>query len=259
MSSLLMEQQANDHRGVIRLIGIDKNFGELIALHAIELSCATGQTTVLLGPSGCGKSTLLRLILGLESPSRGQVLFEGQTLSEHNIQQIRRRIGNVTQDGGLFPHLSALENVTLLARHLKQGAEQVQQKINELCDLTHISRSMLDRYPQELSGGQRQRVSLMRALMLDPEVLLLDEPLGALDPMVRANLQLELKQIFNTLGKTVLLVTHDLAEAAYFANTIVLLDKGRIVQQGTLAELRDQPSSPFVSAFLNAHRRLADF
>ncbi len=166
-----------------------------------------------------------------------------------NIAQLRHQIGYVIQDGGLFPHLTARGNVLLMARHLQKSAP-----IEDLCALTRFPQEALDRYPIELSGGQRQRVSLMRALALSPALLLLDEPLGALDPLVRAALQKDLKEIFQRLRQTAILVTHDLAEAAYLGDEIVLLNEGRIVQQGTLADLRERPASDFVTDFINAQR-----
>jgi osmoprotectant transport system ATP-binding protein len=145
-------------------------------------------------------------------------------------------------------------NVTVMARHLRWPVERVAARLRELAELAHLPESLFGRYPLELSGGQRQRVSLMRALMLDPKLLLLDEPLGALDPMIRFELQQELKAIFARLGKTVLMVTHDIAEAAYFGHTIVLLRDGKIVQQGTMAELVEAPADPFVEKFITAQR-----
>jgi osmoprotectant transport system ATP-binding protein len=167
---------------------------------------------------------------------------------------LRRRMGYVIQDGGLFPHLTAEGNALLLARHLKQPELESRQRLEELCELTRFPADALGRYPAELSGGQRQRVSLMRALMLKPEALLLDEPLGALDPLVRASLQTDLRDIFRELKQTVVLVTHDLAEAAYLADHIVLLESGRIAQQGTIGDLKERPATPFVTQFLNAQR-----
>ena len=228
-------------------------FGDVVALHSTNLQIAAGQTTVLIGPSGCGKSTILRLIIGLLTPTSGAVEFEGESVSQTNILTLRRRMGYVIQDGGLFPHLTAAQNVTLMARHLQTFQEdEIQAKLDELCELTRFPKDGLARYAVELSGGQRQRVSLMRALALDPDVLLLDEPLGALDPMVRASLQTELKEIFNRLGKTVILVTHDMAEAGYIGDSIVLMREGCIVQHGTLNDLRERPEDDFVSEFITA-------
>jgi len=144
-----------------------------------------------------------------------------------------------------------------MARHIRKLEEQTHNRLLELSDLTRFSQNLLPRYPVELSGGQRQRVSLMRALMLSPELLLLDEPLGALDPLVRAALQRDLKEIFQRLGQTALFVTHDLAEAIYFGDEIVLMNEGRIVQKGTITDLRESPTDPFVSEFINAQRGIA--
>ena len=144
-----------------------------------------------------------------------------------------------------------------MARHVGKSQEEMQKRLLELCELTRFSGNLLPRYPVEVSGGQRQRVSLMRALMLAPELLLLDEPLGALDPLVRASLQKDLKEIFARLGQTVLFVTHDLAEAIYFGDEIVLMNEGHIVQKGSVADLRDKPANAFVSEFINAQRGIA--
>jgi len=174
------------------------------------------------------------------------------------IRSLRKKMGYVIQDGGLFPHLTARDNVTLMARYLKWDRGSIAQRLRELTDITRFPADGLDRFPAQLSGGERQRVSLMRALMLDPDVLLMDEPLGALDPMIRRELQTDLKRIFHTLKKTVVLVTHDLGEAAFFGDVIVLLREGRIVQQGTLDDLLDSPAEPFVTHFINAQRSPLD-
>ncbi|MDJ0852335.1 MAG: ATP-binding cassette domain-containing protein [Myxococcota bacterium] len=243
---------------MFELAQVSKRFGPLTALDGCDLSLAPGRTTVLIGPSGCGKSTLLRILIGLEVPDDGEVRFDGERVDPEQLPALRQRMGYVIQDGGLFPHLSARDNIALMARYLGWGAERVEAKLGELADLTHFPESALDRFPVQLSGGQQQRVSLMRALMLDPEALLLDEPLGALDPMIRYDLQQELKQVFQTLGKSVVLVTHDLAEAAFFAHEIVLMREGRIVQRGTLAEMLDAPADAFVEGFVRAQRSHLD-
>jgi osmoprotectant transport system ATP-binding protein len=166
-------------------------------------------------------------------------------------------MGYVIQDGGLFPHLTARANACLMADELRWPLARQADRLRELCALTRFPSEALDRYPVELSGGQRQRVSLMRALMLDPDILLMDEPLAALDPMIRADLQDDLKSIFQKLAKTVVLVTHDLGEAAYFGDTIALMNTGRIVQSGTFDDLRDRPADSFVRRFLQAQVRHA--
>ncbi len=241
---------------LVRLVDVSKRYADAAALHPTNLSIEYGKTTVLIGPSGCGKSTLLRLIIRLIQPDSGSITFEGEPITPDNIDTLRRRIGYVIQEGGLFPHLTARANVVLMARHVGRSQEEMQPRLQELCDLTRFSENLLSRYPVELSGGQRQRVSLMRALMLSPELLLLDEPLGALDPLVRASLQKDLKEIFARLQQTVVFVTHDLAEAIYFGDEIVLMNEGRVMQKGAVTDLRDNPADPFVSEFINAQRGL---
>ena len=242
---------------LIDLVGVSKSFGGTAALHPTDLAFPPGLTTALIGPSGCGKSTLLRLIIALLKPDTGKVTFDDLEVTETSAQQVRRRVGYVIQEGGLFPHLTARGNVLLLSRHLGRPASEMEERLEQLCSLSRFPRNGLDRYPAELSGGQRQRVSLMRALMLSPEVLLLDEPLGALDPLVRSSLQKDLKEIFARLKQTAVLVTHDMGEAAYLADEIVLMNEGRIVQRGTVVDLRDHPASAFVSEFINAQRSAA--
>ena len=242
---------------LVKLQDVSKRYGDAIALHPTNLSVESGKTTVLIGPSGCGKSTLLRLIIRLIEPDSGLVELDCKPVTPDNINILRRRIGYVIQEGGLFPHLTARANVLLMARHIGKSQEEAQNRLLELSELTRFSENLLSRYPVELSGGQRQRVSLMRALMLSPELLLLDEPLGALDALVRAALQKDLKEIFTRLGQTVLFVTHDLAEAIYFADQIVLMNEGRIVQRGPISDMRERPADPFVSEFINAQRGIA--
>jgi osmoprotectant transport system ATP-binding protein len=243
---------------MIELKGVSKTYADTVVLHEIDLSVVPGRTTALIGPSGCGKSTLLRLMIGLVTPDRGSIAIEGTELTPANALAVRHGLGYVIQDGGLFPHLSARENVVLMARYLGWGAPAIADRLKSLTELTRFPADALDRFPTQLSGGQRQRVSLMRALFLDPRVILLDEPLGALDPMVRAELQSDLRAIFRSLEKTVVMVTHDLAEAGWFGDEILLMRAGRIVQRGTLAALIDTPREPFVTQFVKAQRQLAD-
>src|SRR5436309_7352930 len=239
---------------LVKLIDVSKCYADATALHSTNLSIERGKTTILIGPSGCGKSTLLRLIIRLIEPDSGSIEFSGEPITSDTIGKLRRRIGYVIQEGGLFPHLTARANVLLMARHIGKSEDETQNRLVELCELTRFSVNLLSRYPVELSGGQRQRVGLMRALMLSPELLLLDEPLGALDPLVRAALQNDLKEIFARLGHAVLFVTHDLAEAIYFGDEIVLMNVGRIVQKGSAIDLRERPADPFVSEFITAQR-----
>jgi osmoprotectant transport system ATP-binding protein len=215
----------------------------------LALHITRGSTTVLIGPSGSGKSTLLRLLLGLARPDRGEVRFDGQPLLE-DLRGVRRRVGYVIQDGGLFPHLSAYENVQLPARGWREA--EARGRIHELALLVRLPIDLLEQYPLQLSGGQKQRVGLMRALMLDPEVLLLDEPFGALDPIIRAGLREDLRRIAKTLKKTIVLVTHDFLEAATLADEIVLIREGSVVQRGAVRELVEDPVDSFVTTFIQA-------
>jgi osmoprotectant transport system ATP-binding protein len=230
------------------------SFGATRVLDGVSLDLDVGRTTALIGPSGCGKSTLLRLLLGLATPDTGTVSFDGRPVAPDSVPAVRRRVGYVIQRGGLFPHMTARENVTLMARHLGFTPERTDARVAELARLTRFPDAGLDRYPSELSGGQNQRVSLMRALMLEPAALLLDEPLGALDPMIRFELQQELRELFATLRKTVLLVTHDLAEAAELGHTIVLMNGGEVVFQGDLEALLAAPAGSFAHRFVRAQR-----
>ncbi|AUX40732.1 ABC transporter ATP-binding protein [Sorangium cellulosum] len=234
--------------------GVSKEFRGQTALHPLDLSFPPERTVAVIGPSGCGKSTLLRVLIGLVTPDRGEVRIGGEPLTRESARRLRHRMGYVIQEGGLFPHLTARDNATLLARHLGWTEARAAERLAALRELTRLPEDALGRFPAELSGGQRQRVSLMRALMLDPEVLLLDEPMGALDPMIRADLQADLKAIFAELGKTVVLVTHDLGEAAYLAHEILLLREGRVVQRGSFDELTRAPADPFVTRFIQAQR-----
>lgn len=233
---------------------VSKSYDFDFALRPLDLRVEPERTTVLIGPSGCGKSTILRLMAGLVRPDCGAVLFRGREVTPTNVTSVRRLLGYVIQEGGLFAHLTAAGNASLMARYLRWPRPRIERRLRELAELTRLPPALLARYPAELSGGQRQRVSLMRALMLDPDLLLLDEPLGALDPMVRHDLQEDLKRIFAELNKTVVLVTHDMAEAAFFGDAIVLLREGSIVQRGTLRELLDSPVDDFVVQFVNAQR-----
>jgi osmoprotectant transport system ATP-binding protein len=241
---------------MFHLSAVSKSFGALCAVARTDLRIPAGRTTVLIGPSGCGKSTLLRLMNGLVTPDTGSITFDGEAITAASAPSLRRRMGYVIQQGGLFPHMTARQNVSVMARHTGWETSAIEARLQALSALTRFPQDALGRYPAELSGGQRQRVSLMRALMLDPDALLLDEPLGALDPMVRFDLQTELAEIFETLGKTVVLVTHDLFEAAHFANDIVLLRDGAVEQRASMTTLLAEPASPFVEKFVGAQRGL---
>jgi osmoprotectant transport system ATP-binding protein len=242
---------------IFELRGVSKVYDQIPALATTDIDIPSDRCTVFIGPSGCGKSTLLRLLMGLTRPTSGTIRFDGAEVVPETSLLLRQRMGYVIQDGGLFPHLTAAQNAALMAQHLGWTDDHIDRRLKELCQLTRLDHEQLGRFPVQLSGGQRQRVGLMRALMLDPPVLLLDEPLGALDPLIRYDLQSDLRRIFLELGKSVILVTHDLAEAAHFADEVVLLRAGSVVQRGPIDALFEQPADPFVTRFVNAQRGLA--
>jgi osmoprotectant transport system ATP-binding protein len=237
---------------MIRFHKAGKSFGSAVALQPTDLEIQAHKTTALIGPSGSGKSTVLRLISGLLEPTTGWVEINGKKLTRETLLEFRRRMGYVIQSGDLFPHLTARQNILLVAQELRLPTHEMAARVEELCVLTRFPGNLLDRYPVELSGGEQRRVSLIRALMLKPDMLLLDEPLGALDPMVRAGLLLDLKSLFERLTTTVVMVTHDLVEASRLGDWIVLLKAGKILQQGPFAEFSLCPAQPFVSEFLHA-------
>jgi osmoprotectant transport system ATP-binding protein len=241
---------------LVVLEGVSRAFGGVPAVHPLTLQIPAGKTTVLVGPSGSGKSTLLRMVVGLVRPDTGRVLFEGRPLTQENAPEERRRMGLVLQGGGLFPHLDVEDNASLVARYLGWDRARVAARVRVLLEQVQLPTEVLSRYPAELSGGQRQRVSLVRALMLEPKLVLLDEPLGALDPITRSELQDDLRATFRALGTTVVLVTHDLGEAAYLGDTLVLLRDGRVVQTGTAEDFIQRPADEFVQRFVRAQRGL---
>jgi len=243
---------------VIQFRSIEFGFAGQRLFKDFNLNIVAGRSTALMGSSGSGKSTLLRLILGLLTPDAGEIVVGGEPLTADRLIDIRRRTGYLIQSGGLFPHLTARDNVTLMARRSGWNPRQIDQRLAELAELTRLKMDLLKRMPSALSGGQRQRVALMRALMLDPDLLLLDEPFSALDPLIRHELQDELKALIGELNKTVVLVSHDVAEAAWLADHLVLLSEGEIIQQGAFSVFRDQPATPFVEQFLAASRGLPE-
>jgi osmoprotectant transport system ATP-binding protein len=243
---------------MLELEHIFKAFDGKQVLADVSLSIPTGATCALIGSSGSGKTTLLRITLRLIGLDRGTVKLDGRLLSEFGPEAWADRIGYVPQDGGLFPHLTGQHNVTLVPRLRRWEPQRIAARLSELQELVALDTAVLARFPHEMSGGQMQRVAIMRAAMLDPAVMLLDEPMAALDPLIRSALQQELKGIFARLGKTVMIVTHDLAEAAYLAERITLLHDGRMIQTGSYADLLARPADPFVTSFIKAQRTLPD-
>jgi osmoprotectant transport system ATP-binding protein len=237
---------------MIALRGVTKRFGERVALDDVSIEFSGHATHVVLGSSGCGKSTILRLILGLLGPDAGEVAVDGTPVGPTTRAALLQRMGYVVQEGGLYPHLTTYQNAALAAEPHRWSPARVRERVAVLATMVGFDDAILGLYPAQLSGGQRQRAGLVRALMLDPPILLLDEPLGALDPIVRADLQAQLGRLFQDLRKTVLLVTHDIREAMILGETVTLMTAGRVVQRGTFDDLLRTPAHPFVTEFLKA-------
>jgi osmoprotectant transport system ATP-binding protein len=243
---------------MLELQNISKTFEGRCVLSDVNLLVPKGATHALIGSSGSGKTTLLRITLGLIPFDQGYVKINDQALLSFTPVEWADRIGYVPQDGGLFPHITGRNNVALIAKLRGWKRSRIDARVEELRKLVDLDAEILGQFPREMSGGQKQRVSIMRAAMMDPAVMLLDEPMAALDPLIRRSLQQELKSIFKRLDKTVLLVTHDLGEAVFLAERITMLHEGKIVQAGTYREMLLQPATPFVSQFINAQRTVPD-
>lgn len=243
---------------MLELQGIYKTFEDRSILADVNLTVPKGATHALIGSSGSGKTTLLRITLGLIPFDKGYVKINDQALLSLTQVEWADRIGYVPQDGGLFPHINGKNNVALVARLRGWSKAKIDGRVEELRKVVDLDAEILTRFPREMSGGQKQRVAIMRAAMMDPAVMLLDEPMAALDPLIRRTLQQELKSIFQRLGKTVLLVTHDLGEAAFLAEQITMLHEGRIMQSGSYRDLLLHPANEFVSQFINAQRTVPD-
>jgi osmoprotectant transport system ATP-binding protein len=210
-------------------------------LSKVSLKLSDKQFHVILGPSGSGKSTLLKIVVGLLKPTRGQV----------NLVQ---DYGFILQEAGLFQHLSVEENIAIQGLQKKWPREKIDARVNELCRLTDFSESLLIRKPSEISGGQRQRVALMRALFMNVDLILMDEPFSALDPLLKYEILQQMKNLFKTLNKTVVLVTHDLFEASFFADTVTLLKNGRVEEHGTKKQFFENPQSEFAKKFIESQK-----
>ena len=236
---------------MIELQAVGKAYGSTQAVDDVSLTIARGEFVVLIGPSGSGKSTLLKMINRLVEHDRGKILFKGEEIRSFRPEDIRRRMGYAIQSTGLFPHWSVARNIATVPELLGWPVVRIAARVDELLTLLGLEPTAYrNRYPHQLSGGQQQRVGVARALAADPEALLMDEPFGALDPITRQTLQGELARIHRASGKTIVLVTHDIDEALRLATRIVLLDRGRIVQAGTPAQLLVQPANDFVSDFM---------
>jgi len=244
---------AADHVADIRLVDLTKRFDDVVAVDHLSLEIAQGEFFALLGPSGCGKTTTLRMIGGFEEPTSGRIELGGKDVG--SLPPYKRDVNTVFQSYALFPHLTIFENVAFGLRRKKLRGQELQKRVREALELVGLG--LLERRkPRQLSGGQQQRIALARALVNRPRVLLLDEPLGALDLKLRKEMQLELKRIQHEVGITFVHVTHDQEEAMTMADQIVIMDGGRIEQQGTPAELYEQPQTAFVAGFLGVSNLL---
>ena len=231
----------------LRLEGVSKRFGTVTALERADLVVEPGLLLSLLGPSGCGKTTTLRIIAGFEAPDTGRVVIDGRDMSL--LPPNRRGLGMVFQNYSLFPHMTVGENIAFGLKMARTEAGEIGRRVGEMLDLVHLP-GHEERFPHQLSGGQQQRVALARSLVTNPSVLLLDEPLGALDKNLRENMQFELRRIQRTLGITTILVTHDQEEALTLSDRVVVMNEGRILQVGTPSDVYEYPRTRFVSEFL---------
>jgi iron(III) transport system ATP-binding protein len=229
--------------------GVQKNFGRFPALQDVSLAAGRGEFVCVLGPSGCGKTTLLRVVAGLERPEAGRVIIDGRDVSRLPVS--RRNVGIVFQSYALFPNLTTAQNIGYGLTSLRTERETVRSRVGELLRLVGLL-GMESKYPGQLSGGQQQRVALARAMALSPSLLLLDEPLSALDAQVRVTLRDEVRQLQRRLGVTTLMVTHDQEEALTMADRILVMDRGRVVQNGTPLDIYNKPATPFVAAFIGS-------
>jgi len=236
---------------LIEFRGVTKKYGDDAAVSEFSLTAPSGKITVLMGLSGSGKTTLLRMVNKLVQPTAGSVLIDGNNIADLDSVTLRRSIGYVMQEVGLLPHKSVLENVTLIANIAGQTKDQALKNAREILDLVGIDDSFHDRFPGQLSGGQQQRVGVARALAIKPNILLMDEPFGAVDPIVREELQDELIRIQKRLSLTIILVTHDRYEAIKLANQLVILSEGaKIEQAGPPNKLTEKPANKFVQKLL---------
>ena len=244
---------------MIKIEDLSKSFGNVGAVNKVSFDVAEQETLVLLGTSGCGKTTLLKMINRLIEPTSGTIQINGENILNKNAAELRRGIGYVLQNTGLFPHYTIAENIAVVPQLLKWDKKQTENRTHELLEKLHLDKNVLSAYPNELSGGQQQRVGLARALAVDPPVLLMDEPFGALDTITRSKIQAEFKELDELKRKTIIMVTHDVQEAFELGDRICLMDKGSIVQLGSTADLLFKPANKFTLDFLKEQRLLLEF
>lgn len=242
---------------MLKLENVSKTYkGGKKAVKNIDLEIAKGEFICFIGPSGCGKTTTMKMINRLIEPSSGKIFIEGENIMKKDPVQLRREIGYVIQQIGLFPHMTIAQNISLVPKLLKWPEEKRKERARELLKLVDMGPEYLERYPHELSGGQQQRIGVLRALAAEPPLILMDEPFGALDPITRDSLQEEFKKLQKTLNKTIVFVTHDMDEAIKLADRIVILKDGEIVQVGTPDDILRNPANEFVEEFIGKERLL---
>ncbi|WP_038829380.1 choline ABC transporter ATP-binding protein OpuBA [Bacillus subtilis] len=240
---------------MLTLENVSKTYkGGKKAVNNVNLKIAKGEFICFIGPSGCGKTTTMKMINRLIEPSAGKIFIDGENIMDQDPVELRRKIGYVIQQIGLFPHMTIQQNISLVPKLLKWPEQQRKERARELLKLVDMGPEYVDRYPHELSGGQQQRIGVLRALAADPPLILMDEPFGALDPITRDSLQEEFKKLQKTLHKTIVFVTHDMDEAIKLADRIVILKAGEIVQVGTPDDILRNPADEFVEEFIGKER-----
>ncbi|AEP92411.1 choline transport ATP-binding protein opuBA [Bacillus subtilis subsp. subtilis str. RO-NN-1] len=240
---------------MLTLENVSKTYkGGKKAVNNVNLKIAKGEFICFIGPSGCGKTTTMKMINRLIEPSAGKIFIDGENIMDQDPVELRRKIGYVIQQIGLFPHMTIQQNISLVPKLLKWPEQQRKERARELLKLVDMGPEYLDRYPHELSGGQQQRIGVLRALAAEPPLILMDEPFGALDPITRDSLQEEFKKLQKTLHKTIVFVTHDMDEAIKLADRIVILKAGEIVQVGTPDDILRNPAGEFVEEFIGKER-----
>lgn len=245
---------------MIQLKGVQKRYGSVHALRGVDISVKEGEFAVLIGPSGCGKTTALKTVNRLVAPTQGRVFVGGKDVSQLNAVDLRRDMGYVIQETGLFPHMTIADNIALVPRLKKWSKARRNERVDELLHLVGLDPEIYrNRFPRHLSGGQRQRAGVARAMASDPPIILMDEPFGATDPITRKQLQQELVRIKDQVQKTILFVTHDISEAFLLGDTICLLKEGEVVQHATPEEMLRRPADPFVEAFIGDEAILRQF
>lgn len=251
-------EAANQPMNGIVFDGVSKIYPQASqpAVEGVSLEVTGGRFVVLLGPSGCGKTTLLKMVNRLYEPSSGTIYLDGVDIRQLEVTELRRQIGYVIQQVGLFPHMTVAQNIAVVPELVHWPRPRIETRIDELLELVHLPLEFRTRYPSQLSGGQQQRVGLARALAVDPKVMLMDEPFGAIDAITRSRLQNEMLELQRRLRKTVLFVTHDVDEALYLADEIIVLRQGKVVQYDAPCNLLNAPADDFVRELLNADDRI---